>query len=148
MEEKMADKKRNIIKAKSKPDQPKKIWKKPKKKERNIAQEIKEGLLETLEFLKGNETEGRIVYLYHGNEICPREIRETQLHLTREVFHEYFDLGVNSQRNWELGLRTPPDHTLAYYKLIRTNPEVVYQMLHNAQLPVPTNVPTPPPSRQ
>lgn len=104
-------------------------------KKRNIAQEIKEGLLETLAFARGEETEGRVIYLYNGDEICPREIREEMLHVTREVFYNYFDLGVNSQRNWELGLRTPPEHTLAYYKLIKTDPAAIYKMLHGEQMP-------------
>ena len=104
-------------------------------KKRNIAQEIKEGLLETLAFARGEETEGRVTYLYKGYEICPRKIREEMLHVTREIFYDYFNLSVNSQRNWELGLRTPPEHTLAYYQLIKTNPAVIYKMLHGKQMP-------------
>ncbi len=103
---------------------------------RNIAEEIKEGLLETLDFVKGKPTDGRVVYFYNGDAICPREIREEVLNVTRETFHDYFDLSVNSQRNWELGLRTPPEHTLAYYKLIKTDPAVVYKMLHDEEIPV------------
>ena len=53
-------------------------------KKRNISQEIKEGLLETIEFAKANETEGRITYLYAGQEIGPDEIKEKLLGLTRE----------------------------------------------------------------
>ena len=41
-----------------------------RKKQINIAQEIKEGLLEAIEFAKGNKTEGRVTYLYAGQEIC------------------------------------------------------------------------------
>lgn len=105
------------------------------KKERNIAQEIKEGLLETLAFVQGEETEGRVTYVYKGETICPRAIREDIVHVTREEFDDYFDLSVHSQRNWELGLRTPPEHTLAYYKLIKTNPAIIYKMLHGEGIP-------------
>lgn len=109
-------------------------------KKRNIAQEIKEGMLETLAFVRGEETEGRISYFYNGEEICPRKIREDKLNVSREVFYDYFNLSVNSQRNWELGLRTPPEHTLAYYKLIGTNPAIIYKMLHGKKMPGTTSL--------
>lgn len=105
-------------------------------KKNDIHNEIKESLLETLDFIKGKQTDGRVVYFLKNEEICPREIREDLLGVDRAVFGEYFNLSVNSQRNWELGLRTPSEHTLSYYKLIKTDPKVVYEMLHGESLPV------------
>lgn len=104
-------------------------------KERNISKEIKEGLLEAIKFAKGKETEGRVTYLYAGQEICPREIREELLGLTREEFCEWFIAKVSNQRNWETARRTPDDITLAFYAMIKQNPKQVYKMLHGKPMP-------------
>lgn len=104
-------------------------------KKRNIANEIKEGLLEAIEFAKGNETEGRVTYLYAGQQICPRRIREEMLGLTREQFCEWFLATVSSQRNWETARRTPDEITLAFYSMIKQNPRAVYKMLHGKPMP-------------
>jgi DNA-binding transcriptional regulator YiaG len=106
------------------------------KKKRNIALEIKEGLLEAIEFAKGNETEGRVTYLYAGQEICPREIREKLLGLTREEFCQFFIAKISNQRNWETGRRQPDDITLAFYAMIKKNAKAVYKMLHGKPMPV------------
>ncbi len=101
----------------------------------NTAQEIKEGLLESIDFVKGKETEGRVTYLYAGQEICPRKIREETLGLTREEFCEWFLATVSSQRNWETARRTPDEITLAFYAMIKQNPKQVYKMLHGKPMP-------------
>lgn len=102
---------------------------------RNIAKEIEEGLQEAIRFARGEETEGRVTYLFADQEICPREIREELLGLTRQQFCEWFLAKVSSQRNWETHKRTPDEITLAFYAMIKQNPKAVYKMLHGKPMP-------------
>ena len=104
------------------------------KKETHAAQGIMESMQEAIEFAKGSKTGGRITYIFNNQEICPKEIRKS-LHLTREQFHEWFICKVSNQRNWEKGLRTPNEVTLAFYAMIKENASQVYKMLHHKPIP-------------
>jgi len=105
------------------------------KKTRNIPRETKEGLQESIDFVKGKKTEGRVTYLFEGQEICPRVIREEMLGLTREQFQKMFYMKTYNQRNWETARRKPDDTTLAFYMMIQQNPKTVYKMLHGEPMP-------------
>lgn len=102
---------------------------------RNIPNEIREGLEEALDFVKGRPTEGRITYMFQDKQISPREIREDQLGLTRQQFEEMFVIKVPNQRSWETGRRSPMDEVLAFYLMIKENPKAVYKMLHGKPMP-------------
>lgn len=103
--------------------------------DRNIAKEIEEGLKEAISFAEGYETQGRVTYFLGDQQICPREIREKILGLTRKEFYEWFLVKVHNQRNWETNKRTPDDTTLAFYAMIMKKPKVVYQVLHGKPMP-------------
>lgn len=98
--------------------------------ERDIHREIIEGLQETINFVKGNPIDGHVTYMFNGQEIDPREIREDLLGKTRQQFSEMFSIDKANLRNWETGRRSPNKHTLAYYLLIKKNHQAVYEMLH------------------
>jgi len=90
---------------------------------------IIEGLRETLDFVKGNPTEGRVTLMIDGQAINIREIRE-RLGMTRDEFALAFHFKAKTVQNWEQGTRQPTDHTLAYLRLIAANPKGVYKQLH------------------
>ena len=105
------------------------------KKDENDIDVIEEGLKEAIRFAEGKETEGRVTYFFADQQICPREIREKMLGLTRKEFCEWFLATVSSQRNWETARRTPDEITLALYSMIKQNPRTVYKMLHGKPMP-------------
>jgi DNA-binding transcriptional regulator YiaG len=105
------------------------------KKDTNSVDVIEEGLKEAIRFAQGKETEGRVTYFFADQQICPREIREKMLGLTRKEFCEWFLVKVHNQRNWETNKRPPDDITLAFYAMIMKKPKFVYQVLHGKPMP-------------
>jgi putative transcriptional regulator len=86
-----------------------------------LAQEILEGLQETIDFISGKPIEGKAYFVFEGRTICLQEIRE-KLGMNREQFAKSFLFKLNTVRNWEQGVRKPNGHTLAYLSVIAADP--------------------------
>lgn len=95
----------------------------------DIGREILEGLQETLDYAKGKPIKGRVTMMVDGVGIDIRAIRK-ELGMTREQFAKAFHFKPKTVQNWEQGIRTPSDHTLAYLRLIAANPKEVAKQLH------------------
>lgn len=95
-----------------------------------LGAEILEGLHETLDFVKGKATEGRITLMMDGQAINIRDIRK-RLGMTRAEFALAFYFKTKTIQGWEQGVRQPSDHTLAYLRLIAADPKGVYKKLHS-----------------
>lgn len=95
-----------------------------------VAQAVLDGLHETLDFVKGKPTEGKLSYAYRGRFIDIREIRE-KMNMTCEAFAAAYHFKPKTVHNWEQGIRKPNEHTLAYLSLIASDPIGVYETLHN-----------------
>jgi putative transcriptional regulator len=94
-----------------------------------IGREVLEGLHETLDFLQGKKTGGNVVFMYNGEPINIKELRKN-LHMTLDEFAIAYGFKSRTVENWELGLRQPPEHVLAYLQVITQNPKHVYNVLH------------------
>ena len=104
--------------------------KKSPEKISKLGQEILDSLHETLDFVKGNRTDGRLTIMAGGKAIDIRHIRK-ELGMTREEFAKAFYFNPRTVQNWEQGHRNATDHTMAYLQLIASDPKGVYQTLHN-----------------
>lgn len=96
---------------------------------RSMGQDIIDALEETLAFVEGRTTRGRMTLMVGGQAIDIRGIRK-ELGMTRAQFAVAFRFNPRTVQNWEQGTRQPTDHTLAYLQLIAANPKAVYQTLH------------------
>lgn len=94
-----------------------------------VGREVLEGLHETLDFLQGKKTKGNVVFMYNNELINIKELRKT-LHMTLDEFATAYGFKPRTVENWELGLRQPPEHVLAYLQVITENPTHVYNVLH------------------
>lgn len=106
--------------------------KKPTKNQKEMSkfgQDILDALHETLDFVKGKKTNGRITIMSGGKAIDIRGIRN-ELGMTREEFAKAFYFNPRTVQNWEQGQRRANDHTLAYLQVIAANPKGVYHTLH------------------
>src|SRR5438067_6408637 len=97
-----------------------------------LGQEILDGLKETLDFVKGKATPGRVTLMADGGAINIRDIRD-QLGMTRAEFALAFQFKSKTIQGWEQGVRQPTEHTLAYLRLIAADPVGVYEKLHQRQ---------------
>ena len=88
------------------------------------AQKIREALLEALH----GEVITHTVAPF-SPAIDVRSIRE-QLGMNRDEFAKAFHFSKYSVRNWEIGKRTPNGATLAFLKVIQTDPLDAYRKLH------------------
>ena len=94
-----------------------------------LGSEVLDGLSETLNFLRGKKTDGRVVFMVNGQSIDIKNIRK-KLNMTVDEFAEAYAFKSRTVENWELGLRQPPEHVLAYLQVIVQNPQHVYDVLH------------------
>ena len=94
-----------------------------------LGSEVLEGLNETLDFLRGKKTDGRVVFMINGQSIDIKHIRK-KLNMTVDEFAAAYAFKSRTVENWELGLRQPPEHVLAYLQVIAQNPQQVYEALH------------------
>lgn len=92
--------------------------------------DILAGMKETLDYVKGKPIKGRMTLMAGGNAIDIRAIR-AELGMTRAEFAKAFHFKPKTVQNWEQGIRTPSDHTLAYLRLIAANPKAVAKQLHS-----------------
>jgi putative transcriptional regulator len=58
----------------------------------------------------------------------PRRLRLT-LGLTQEEFARQFEIGLDTVRDWEQGVRRPDSAAKTYLRVIEKNPEAVIQLL-------------------
>lgn len=110
----------------------KKTAKAKTKKMTKTGSDVLEGLNEALDFLRGKPTEGNVLFMYNGEAVSIKNIR-TKLGLSCEEFAKAFAFKTKTIQNWEQGLRTPPEHVLAYLRVIAEHPRRVYKALHNIQ---------------
>ncbi len=89
--------------------------------------EIKQGLLEAIEYSKGNNIGARTSQF---DDIDTKAIRK-KLNLSQQEFSEKFFINLRTLQNWEQKLKTPTGASLVLLKVIDKNPMAVEQALHN-----------------
>jgi putative transcriptional regulator len=88
---------------------------------------IAAGLSEALEIARGNMKPAE---LYVPPEINVREIRK-KLNLSQDDFAAEFGFTINQIRDWEQGRTRPLGGLRAYLMLIKSDPQVVSQLLRS-----------------
>ena len=88
---------------------------------------IAAGLSEALEIARGNAKPAK---LYVPPEINVREIRK-KLNLSQDDFAAEFGFTTNQIRDWEQGRTRPLGGLRAYLMLIKSDPQVVSQLLRS-----------------
>jgi putative transcriptional regulator len=88
---------------------------------------IAAGLSEALEIARGNAKPAK---LYVPPEINVREIRK-KLNLSQDDFAGEFGFTTNQIRDWEQGRTRPLGGLRAYLMLIKSDPQVVSQLLRS-----------------
>lgn len=97
---------------------------------RKVADSIRKGLEEALEYARGAADESR--YRIHvPKQIDVRAIRD-KLAMTQEEFAASFGFSVNTLRHWEQGKRQPEGPTRAYLLVIDRAPKAVQKALRAA----------------
>lgn len=97
---------------------------------RNVADSIRKGLEEALDYACGGADESR--YRIHvPKQIDVRAIRD-KLGMTQEEFAACFGFSVNTLRHWEQGKRQPEGPTRAYLLVIDRAPKAVQKALRAA----------------
>lgn len=90
--------------------------------------DLVKSMREFVDFLKGKEDKCDVSVVFNDEIINIKKIREG-LSMNRKEFAKTFGFTVRSLENWESGARRPNNHTLAYFKLIMTNPLLIRKML-------------------
>ncbi|MCA9433434.1 MAG: type II toxin-antitoxin system MqsA family antitoxin [Candidatus Omnitrophica bacterium] len=90
-----------------------------------VADEIKEGLLEVLADVKGEET--RVKY-HPPKAVDVKEIRD-QLGMSRQEFCARFGFSIASLRRWEKGEVQPKGCALVLLNVMKTHPKAVLETL-------------------
>jgi len=97
--------------------------------ERNIGQEIIQGLQEAVDYMDGKPTGVRVTRVQIPNErVDVRAVRQ-ELGLTQQEFADAYGFSVHTLRKWEQGVREPEKPTHILLMLIRDMPELVNQYL-------------------
>ena len=86
---------------------------------------IKQGLLEAIEYAKGNET-GAIVHEFEPVDV--KNIRKN-VGMTQAEFAKTFGISVATLRHWERGDRKPTGPALVLLNVVAKEPEAVMRAL-------------------
>ena len=93
----------------------------------SVFNEIKDGLIEAIEYSKGNKDIKAKVTVFDDIDI--KAIRN-RLCLSQQEFAERFFINVRTLQNWEQKLKSPTGASLVLLKVIEKNPLAVEQALH------------------
>ena len=99
--------------------------------ERNIGDEIIEGLENAVAYAKGDKTKGQeTVVLVPTVDV--KSIRKER-QMTQEEFATAYGFSVHAIRNWEQNRRVPDRSARILLEVIHTNPDVVEDVLLRMQ---------------
>ena len=90
---------------------------------------IIKGMEEALAFAKGEKDHGCVVHI--PEEINVRRIRK-KLHMSQNVFANYFGVPVRTIQDWEQGRRVPSGASKNFLFVIDQEPEAVRRALTTA----------------
>ena len=96
-------------------------------KERDIGDEIIEGLQNAIGYAKGDKSKGRETVI-EISSVDIKAIRESR-GMTQEEFAQVYGFAVSALRNWEQGRRLPDRSARLLLTLIEREPEVVQRVL-------------------
>lgn len=95
---------------------------------RNIANEIIQGMKESIEYIRGNKGSAKIHKVEIPNEIDVREIREN-LNLSRKEFADSFGFSPRTLQHWEQGDRVPHGSARILLLLLQRDPATIAKIL-------------------
>lgn len=99
--------------------------------ERNIGDEIIEGLENAIEYARGDESKGRETTVLVPT-VDVKAIRKAQ-EMTQEEFATTYGFSVHAIRNWEQGRRRPDRSARILLEVINKSPDVVEDALQRMQ---------------
>jgi putative transcriptional regulator len=99
--------------------------------ERNIGDEIIEGLENAIEYARGDEKKGRETTVLVPT-VDVKSIRKDR-QMTQEEFAMAYGFSVHAVRNWEQGRRRPDRSARILLEVIHRNPDVVEDALQRMQ---------------
>jgi putative transcriptional regulator len=110
--------------------------------ERDIGQEIIDGLHEAIDFMEGKPADVRVTRVSVPDEVIDIRAVRTGLGLTQQQFADAYGFSVHTLRKWEQGQRQPEKPTRILLMLIRDMPEVVNRYLagFNSNTPTPSSL--------
>ncbi|WP_115712843.1 helix-turn-helix domain-containing protein [Legionella sainthelensi] len=95
---------------------------------RNIGQEIIQGMEEAIEYIRGNKESVKVHKVEIPNEIDVREIREN-LNLSRKEFADSFGFSPRTLQHWEQGDRAPHGAAKVLLLLLQREPATIAKIL-------------------
>ena len=97
---------------------------------RNIGDEIIQGMTEAIEYLRGNVGTAKINKVEIPKEIDVRTIREN-LKLSRKEFANSFGFSPRTLQHWEQGDRVPHGSARVLLLLLQRDPVTIAKILRN-----------------
>lgn len=95
---------------------------------RNIGNEIIQGMEEAIEYIRGNKGSAQVHKVEIPNEIDVREIREN-LNLSRKEFADSFGFSPRTLQHWEQGDRIPHGSARVLLLLLQRAPAIIAKIL-------------------
>jgi putative transcriptional regulator len=95
---------------------------------RNIGNEIIQGMEEAIEYIRGNQESAKVHKVEIPNKIDVREIRE-HLNLSRKEFAESFGFSPRTLQHWEQGDRVPHGAAKVLLLLLQREPATIAKIL-------------------
>lgn len=95
---------------------------------RKIANEILEGLQQSIAIAKGEAVAGVRIHRVDTMDVDPRTVR-TRLHLTQAQMAEYLGTSTSGYRKWEQGHRAPSGAARTLLRVMEREPEAVLRAL-------------------
>jgi putative transcriptional regulator len=95
---------------------------------RNIGNEIIQGMEGAIEYIRGNKGSAKVHKVEIPNEIDVREIRE-HLNLSRKEFAESFGFSPRTLQHWEQGDRIPHGAAKVLLLLLQREPATIAKIL-------------------
>lgn len=97
--------------------------------ERNIGQEIIDGLQEAIDYAKGDKSKGRETIVYIPS-VDVKGIRN-ELGMTQEEFSAFYGFKLSALRNWEQGRRRPDRSARLLLAIIEQEPQVIRKIIED-----------------
>lgn len=98
---------------------------------RNIGNEIIEGMTSAIDYIRGGAREAKINKVEIPNEIDVRTIRET-LNLSRKEFADSFGFSSRTLQHWEQGDRVPHGAARVLLLLLQRDPATIAKILRQS----------------
>lgn len=95
---------------------------------RNIGNEIIQGMTDAIEYIRGNAGSVKINKIEIPNEIDVRRIREN-LKLSRKQFADSFGFSSRTLQHWEQGDRAPHGSARVLLLLLQREPATIAKIL-------------------